>query len=193
VHEIESGFHALRLGWLDTANQLVESLGRERAEILSLADKMIQWINSGADTHTRSPVESMLLATCEERLRSWSNLVEEETHRLLPEKAELISPHRRMRVMRARQAFLSTFNTFCQPAMGQAVGQYWEGTAKIVREANRSKEIVDYWRAAAVGRGQQTELFDQARSNAASVLAEQLRVSDSDEVLESGLSQTFWT
>ena len=195
VHEIEGGFHALRLGWLDTANQLVESLRRERAEILSLADKMIQWINSGADPHTPAPVESMLLATCEERLRSWSNLVEEETHRLLPEKAELISPHRRsrVRIMRAREAFLSTFNTFCEPAMRQAVGKYWEGTAKIVREANRSKEIVDYWRAATVGRGQQTELFDQARRNAASVLSEQLRDSDSDEVLESGLSETFWT
>jgi hypothetical protein len=195
VHEIEGAFHALRIGWLDTADKLTKSLRQERAEILLLADKMIEWIICGADTSTAAPVDSMLLATCDERLRSWSNLVEEEARRVLPEKAELLLPRHgiHFRIVPAREAFLATFTTFCEPAMRQFVGEYWEGTAKVVREASRAKEIVDYWRAEASGRGDQTELFDQARNNAAGVLAEQLRGSNSSEWLESSLVQTFWT
>jgi len=195
MHELEGAFCALRLCWLDDANKLAENLRDERAEILSLSGKMIEWISSGADARTPAPVESMLLATCDERLRSWSNLIEEETRRLLPEKTELISPRRetQFRTMHAQEAFISTFNTFCEPAMRESVGEYWEETAKVVREASRSKEIIDYWRAEATGREQRTELFDQARSNAASVLAEQLHGPNSSELLESRLVQTFWT
>ena len=195
LHEMEAAFCELRVGWLNAASKLVESLREERAEILSLSQKMVDWITAGADTSTPAPVESMLLATCDERLRSGSSLMDEEAGKLLPEKAELISPHRKnhFRTMHPREAFLSTLNTFCQPAMRQSVGEYWEGSAKVVREASRSKEIIDYWRAEAVDRGQQTELFDQARNNAASVLVEQLHGSNSGELLESTLAQAFWT
>ena len=195
MHEIEVAFRDLGIGWLDSANKVVESLRQERAEILSLAEKMAEWIKSGADTGTVAPVESMLLATCEERLRSWSNLIEEEAGKLLPETAELISQRSKthLRTMRPRAAFLSTFNTFCEPAMRQSVQEYWEGTARIVREASRSKEIIDYWRAAATGQEQQAQLFEQARNNAGSVLLAQLQVSTSSEALESILTQTFWT
>ena len=195
LHELEAAFCALRICWLDNATKLAKNLGDERAGILSLSEKMIEWISSGADPRTPVPVESMLLATCDERLRSWSNLIDEETRRLLPENAELVS-HRhetQFRTMYARKTFISTFNTFCEPAMGESVGEYWEETAKVVREASRSKEIIDYWRAEAIDRGQHTELFDQARGNAASVLAEQLNGPNSSELLESRLVQTFWT
>jgi hypothetical protein len=194
LHEMEVAFYDLRATWLSTANNLAETLREERAEILSLSEKMIDWISSGADIRTPAPAESMILATCDERLRTWSNLIEEEARKSLPEEAQVISPRRqiRFRAIHPREAFLSTFHTFCEPAMRQSVGEYWEGTAKVVREASRSKEIIDYWRAEAIDHSQQKELFDQARTNAASVLAEQLHTSNSSETLESTLAHTFW-
>ena len=137
----------------------------------------------------------MLLATCDERLRSWSVFIEEQAGKRLPEKAELNSPARsdHFRTMRPRQAFLATFAALCQPAMRQSVGNYWEGTAKVVREASRAKEIVDYWRVESADRGDQSQLFDQARNNAAGALAEQLNVSSSSEEVESALAQAYWT
>ena len=195
LHEIEVAFRDLRAIWLDTAHELVESLRRERTEILSLAEQMIEWVRDGADPSVAAPVDAMQLATCEERLRSRSNLVEEEVAKRLPEGAELSSPARknRFRTMHPREALRGTFNTFCQPAMRQCVGSYWEGTAKVVRETSRAKEIVDYWRAESADRGAEAQLFEQARSNACSVLREQLNIPFSHEELESELTQTFWT
>jgi hypothetical protein len=193
THEIEVGFHNLRVSWLDTAREVTESIRQERTEIASLTGQMIEWVRSGADSRSSAPVDSMLLAACDERLRSWSTMVEEDAGRRLPERVELNSLLREnhFRSMRPRESFLATFRTFCQPAMQNAVGDYWEGTAKVVREASRAKEIVDYWRGETAGSGDQSQLFDQARSNAASVLAEQLKVSDSSEELESTLVHAF--
>lgn len=136
----------------------------------------------------------MLLATCDERLRSSSVFIEEEAGKRLPEKVELNSPVRgdHFRNMKPCQAFLATFAAFCQPAMRQSVGNYWEGTAKVVREASRAKEIVDHWRTESAGRSDQLQLFEQAR-NAAGVLAEQLNITSSGEDVESALTRAFWT
>lgn len=195
LYEIEVAFRDLRAEWLGSAHELVESLRQERAEVLSLAEEMIEWVRSGADPAVAVPVDSMLLASCDDRLRSCSTLVEEEASKRLPERTELYSPARKnhFRAMQAREAFLATFSSFCKPAMQQSVGNYWEGTAMVVREASRAKEIVDYWRAEAAGRGGQSELFDQAKNNASSVLAEQLSISSSHEELESALTHAFWT
>jgi hypothetical protein len=195
IHEIEAAFHELRLGWLDRAHSVVEGLRHERAEILSLTRQMIEWVRSGADPEKPAPVDSMLLAACDERLRSWSSTVEEEAGRRLPEQVELNSLLRKdhFRSMRPRESFLSSFRTFCEPAMQKAVRDYWEGTAKVVREASRAKEIVDYWRAETTGRGDASQVFDQARNNAASMLTDHLNVSGSSEELESALVQVFRT
>jgi hypothetical protein len=195
MHEIEVTFHDLRVAWLRTAILVVESLHQERVEILSLVGHMIEWVRSGADTETAALVDSMLLAACDERLRSWSSGFEEDTGKRLPEQVELNSLLRRnhFRSMRPRQSFLSTFRTFCEPAMRKAVGGYWEDTAKVVREASRAKEIVDYWRGETAGRRDQSQLFDQARNNALSLLSDQLNVSASTEEFEAALVHAFRT
>lgn len=195
LHDIEVAFRDLRAAWLGTAHELVESLRYERSEILSLSEQMIEWVRSGADPSITAPVDSMLLATCDERLRSWSVFIEEEARKRLPEKAELNSAARRdhFRDMKPRQAFLATFAAFCQPAMRESVGNYWEDTAKVVREASRAKEIIDYWRTESADRGDKSQLFDQARNNAAGVLAEQLNISSSGEEVESVEARAFWT
>jgi hypothetical protein len=194
VHEMEVAFRNLGLLWLTSAQNLVESLRQERKQVLLLAENMVEWLQEAAENGTAAPVESMLLAACDERLRAWSGIVEEEAAKQLPETVEILvqSPLTRFRKMRPRAGFLSTFAIFCQPTMRQAVGDYWEHTAKIVREAGRSKEILDYWRDTVAEQSDNPDtLLREARNNAASVLAEQLRTQDIDDALEPKLVTTF--
>jgi AAA ATPase domain len=196
MHEMEVAFRDLGILWLTSAENMIESLREEREAVLSLAEKMVQWLQEGADATTAVPVESMVLAAFNERLRSWSGLVEHEAEKLLPENAELIASlgRDRFRKMHPRAAFLSAFATYCAPAMRESVQDYWEVTAKTVREGGRAKEIVDYWRGLAAAHGDQSQaLFDEARSNAAGTLSAQLLAPATSEALESKLSQAFWT
>ena len=195
LHEIEVAYRDLELLWLTTAESLVESLRQERKEVLSQAEKMLEWLREDHED-TRAPVESMFLAACDERLRGWSGVVEEEAAKRLPEKAEILVPGRvpRFRTMKPRASFLSALATFSKPGMGPAVRDYWERTAHIVREAGRSKEILDYWREAAAQRGDDRKaLLEESRNNAAAVLAEQLQNPDIDDSLEANLAATFRT
>ncbi len=191
LQNIEGAFVKLRIAWLNSACDVVQSLLLERRQNLALADKMIEWIRSGADATSPAPADSMLLATCDERLRGWRNQIEAESADCLLEHTELNAVELRnsFRDVHARAAFLSTFAAFCQPAMQQAIADYWEGTACIVREASRAKEIVDHWRAES---SDSPDLFDQARNNASSILAEQIAASSSSTALEAKLAQAFW-
>jgi len=194
MHDMEVAFRELGITWLRVAEQQVASLRSEREEIITLIERMLEWIAAGAPGGTKTPVESMLLASYDERLRGWSNLVEEDASQRLPETAEVIALGRlsHWRTMRPREAFLSAFTTFCQSATAESVRAYWEQTAQIVREASRSKEIIDYWRGAAPNQGDQAQaLFAKAVSNAGNLLSEQLQTPVSDESLESSLVQTF--
>lgn len=201
--EMEVAFRDLSLGWLIGAENLIANLQRDREEILWLAQKMLQWVKDGAKLDTPAPAESLILPTAEERLRVWSNSVEEETSKQLPESAELLLSgawthwlrlhgESRMRVIRPREAFLSAFRTYCQPAIRQSVLHYWERSAAIFREVGRSKEIIDYWRDAAVAHANQAEtLFHDARNNAANLLTEQLQIPITDEKLDSTVVKSF--
>jgi AAA ATPase domain len=195
MHEMETAFRDLGVMWLKAAEELVVSLRQEREEVLGLAEKMVGWITAGAKAGTVAPIESMLLASCEERLRAWSGQVENEASKRLPEKAELIDPGRpsRWRTMQPREAFHSAYTSFCQPAMAESARAEWERTARIVREASRSKEIIDYWRDTASSQGERGEaLFAEACNNAAHVLAE-LQKPASEETIEPKLVETFLT
>src|SRR5215469_698735 len=138
-------------------------------------------------------VGSMLLASCDERLRGWSAQIEAESGKRLPESAEVLATAAtsRWRTMQPREAFHSAYVAFCETPITASVREYWDGTARIVREASRSREIIDYWRGAA-GQGEEGQaLLEEARNNAAHVLAEQLQVPTSTENLESTLAHTF--
>lgn len=195
LHELEVAYRDLELLWLTTAERLVENLRDERKQVLFLAEKMLDWLRE-SHQDTAAPVESMFLAACDERLRGWSGVVEDEAAKRLPEKAEIVvlGQLARFRTMRPRASFLSAYATFCKPGMGPAVRDYWEHTAHIVREAGRSKEILDYWQEAAAQRGNDRDaLVEESRNNAASVLAEQLQNPDVDDSLEPKLADTFRT
>ena len=194
MHEMEAAFRDLSLIWLTNAKNLMEGLRHEREQVLFLAEKMVEWLRDGSDNRGAAPVESMLLAACDERLRTWFGVMEQEADKRLPESAEIITLGRPagFRAMRTRAAFLSAFATFSKPAMGQAVRGYWDGTAKVVREAGRAQEMLDYW-SKAEGGDDREALLEEARNNAASVLGEQLRTAAVDDTLEPKLVKTFRT
>jgi AAA ATPase domain len=194
--EIEVALRNLGFLWLTTTQSLCRSLQQEREQFLSQVQNMIQWINDGANPRTAAPVESMALATCEERLRSWVHVVEEEARNRLPENTEMFVPGRsiRWRSVHPRAVFLSIFATHCQPLMRQSLQSAWEGNAIIFREAVRSKEIIDYWRVASANHaGKKEAVFDDASNNAIAVLTDQLLAPETDEILDAGLVRTFKT
>lgn len=194
LQEIEVAYRNLELLWLTSAETMVESLHHERKQVLLEAEKMLEWIRESHEGEAEAPVDSMLLAACDERLRGWYGIVEEEAAKLLPEKAEILLLDRqaRFRTMRPCTSFLSAFSTFCKPAMGPPVRDYWERTAHIVREAGRSKEILNYWREAAAQRGSDANaLLEESRINAASVINAQLRTPEVDDLLEPKLVEIF--
>jgi hypothetical protein len=194
--EVEVALRNLGLLWLTTAESQCDSLHHEREEILSQVRSMIQWIRDGADPKTTAPVESMSIATCEERVRSWFRAVDDEAVKQLPESAEVFVSGRwiRWRSVHPRSAFLSIFASQYQPAMRQSVENYWEDSAKIVREAIRSKEIIDYWRVTSEKHaGQKEAIFSDASNNALGVLADQVQRPAKDDTLESDLVRIFTT
>lgn len=194
MHTMETAFRDLALVWLKSAQDLVANLRRERDEVLVLTRKSAEWVADGAQAGTTAPVESMLLASCDERLRGWSAQIEEEAGKRLPESAEVLATAAtsRWRTMQPREAFHSTYVAFCETPITASAREYWDETARVVREASRSREIIDYWRGAAAGQGEEGQaLLEEARNNAAHVLAEQLQVPTSTENLESTLAHTF--
>ena len=84
--EMELGFRDLGLAWLTRIEELVRTLRAERAEMLSVTQKMMDWMEEGAEVGVSAPVESIQLATPEERLRGW-------THSLVLQ-LELVQPDR---------------------------------------------------------------------------------------------------
>jgi hypothetical protein len=60
-----------------------------------------------------------------------------------------------------------------------------------MREAGRSKEIIDYWRSATEETGNAQAVFDEARNNAAGILVEQLASPGSGVDLRSTFVNTF--
>jgi Mn-dependent DtxR family transcriptional regulator len=74
--------------------------------------------------------------------------------------------------------------------MSQIVQDYWNGSAKIVREAGRAREIIEYWREASRPNGGEA-LFSDALHNAAAMLAQQVQTSEGVEELDAGLTDAF--
>ena len=129
-------------------------------------------------------------------MRAWAHPIEGEASRRLPDRAELVIPGRflRWRSMAAREAFLTGFATYAQAPMSQIVQDYWNGSAKIVREVGRAREIIEYWREASHPNGGEA-LFSDALHNAAAMLAQQVQTPEAAEELDASLTDAFrtWT
>jgi hypothetical protein len=194
--EMEAGFCQLGHEWLRATDDLSHSVLQERREILARAEETLHWVQTGAAQGSVTPFE---LASPQERLRGWVRSIEIEASRLLPERAELVIPGRytRWRSIKAREAFQSAFSAYAQAPMARIVEDYWDGSARIVREAGRAREVIEYWRDASTdsnGRSAEaTTLFSDALHNAAAMLTQQLQTSDGAEELDGKLAQAFRT
>jgi hypothetical protein len=194
--EMEVALRELGLAWFDLTSQLVASIREERHDVFSIAHRMVDWIEGGAAAGSVAPVDAMQLATPDERLRGLVKEMHEGAESRLAEQSELVRPGRwtTWRTIKPRGAFLVVFETYCRRPMQEIVATYWEGTAAVGREASRAKEIIDYWREAALAhRGQEESLLADARHNAAVVLADQLQTPATEEELEPKLVDAFWS
>ncbi len=196
ILEMELSLRSVGLKWFDATSSLVSSLRHERQEILSIAAQTVDWLNNGAPENVAAPADSMQLATPDERLRGVASQIEDEANRLLPAESEFVRPGRqtRWRAVKPQVAFLAAFNSYCRPPMQRCVFEYWEGSASVAREVSRSKEIIDYWRTAAVAQknASSSTLFEDARHNAAVMLAEQTAIPPAEDALEPKLVEAFW-
>ena len=192
--EMEVAFCQLGYAWFKATAELAESLTRERREILAEARETLQWIEGGAVAGNVIPLD---LASPQERLRSWARTIETEAARLLPERVELVIPglYPRWRQVAAREAFQTAFSTYAVEPMSHIVEDYWSGSAKIVREASRAREIIDYWReASSTNTGATSEaskLFSDALHNAAAMFSHQLQTTDAAEELDAKVADAF--
>jgi hypothetical protein len=195
--EMELGFRLLGLKWFEVTNSLVASVRDERQKILAVARKTAAWLEHGAPKGSRTPLDELALPAPDERLRRVALLMQEEAGKRLEEKSELVSPgwQPRWREVKPRSAFVSVFEQYCRPGMRAAVLNYWEGSAALAREASRAKEIIDYWRDAQAEPQASSTIFEDARHNAAGLLAEQVATPPSEEKLELELMEVFqnWT
>jgi hypothetical protein len=146
---------------------------------------MVDWMSGGAEAGSPAPIESFQLATPDERLRAWAHSLEQENAKRFSESVELVQPSRNpvWRSVRARQLFLDCFASSAHGPVRRTIEQYWEQTATVVREAGRSREIINYWRAAANDANTE-QLFAEARHNATTVLLDQLQTPIKDDLDE---------
>jgi hypothetical protein len=195
--EMELAIGVLGLKWFEVTTSLVAGVRDERRKILAVAQQTVDWLERGAPKGSRTPLDELALPAPDERLRRVALLMEEETGKRLEEKAELVRPGRqsRWREVSPRSAFLTVFEQYCRPGMRAAVLNYWEGSATVAREASRAKEIVDYWRDAQSDPKTASTVFEDARHNAVSLLAEQVATPASEAELEPELTAVFhnWT
>jgi len=184
--EMEVSLRDLGGAWFDATEDLVGSMHRERVTILGSAEQTLQWIREGAKAGAEPSADALNLASPEERMRVWAHVVESESARRLPERAELVIPGRypRWRSISPREAFLNSFTTCAQPAMRAIVERYWGRSAELIREVSRAREIIGYWREASpANTGDAEALFRDARHNATAMLAEHLQTLATEEDL----------
>jgi hypothetical protein len=184
----------LGLYWLRGAQDMIESLRLERSSVISASEKRLIWMKEVAASGIESALPPLELATPDERIRSWTRHYEKHAGELLPEQVEVVRSYgyESWRKAHPRKAFLSTFETHGRAPVLRIVGDYWEQSATLLRESERSKEILDYWRTSATGDPESNPLFVQARENTLPMLAEQIEKLAGPDDLESRFANSFW-
>jgi hypothetical protein len=193
--EMEVALRDLGIVWFDATEAFVESVLGERERILSQAEQTLHWIQAGAEPETAATAEMLELASPDERLRVWAYRIENEAASRLPERLELITPgnHPRWRSISARKAFLTAFATYAQVPMRQIAERYWSGSAGIVREVSRAREIVEYWRDAPSTNAEEASTpFADALHNGSDLLAKNMQTGATGDELGNELTGAFW-
>jgi hypothetical protein len=173
--KVEMAWRDVTLAWFSATETLISDVNRESEEACSYRAATLRWLEDGACPDP-SQDSSFGLITPEERLRGWALPIQSEARLKLAEQAELLVGGVRPRVSRIamHSRFLRAFDTYARKRMGEFIEHSWQMTARIVRDAEQSKEVVSYWSEASLNRpGEELQLVEEARQNAMIALVEE--------------------
>jgi hypothetical protein len=172
---LEMAWRSLTLVWFSTTETLIRDVVREDEAAHAYRAATLRWIEGGARSDSAQN-NGFLLVTPEVRLRGWALPIESEAQVYLGEQTELLVGGFRPRLRRVaiRGRFLKTFDRYARTPMREIVEHSSQMTARAVRDAEQSKEMIAYWSEASQGRpGEASQLIEEARQNAMIALVEE--------------------
>jgi len=168
--------------WLQQASRLARGLREEREALQSAARRVKAWVELGAPEEDGRGTGDLALSSLDERVDQFRRILIEETSRLMPEKVEFVTPGRRVRWRTAhpRQAFLSAAAGQGPERIKAIFVRHWETSADLLRDIERAREVVEYWRSV----GQKEGMWEEALRNAAATLAAGMETDEPAEAMD---------
>jgi hypothetical protein len=191
--QAEMAWRNLTLTWFSATQTLIGDVNQESEEARSYRGATLRWLEEGARSDPAQD-SSFALITPEERLRGWALPIESEARLKLPEKTELLVGGFRPRLRRIamHSRFLRAFDTYARKRMRGLIEHSWQMTARVVRDAEQSKEIIAYWGETSLSRpGEASRLVEEARQNAMIALVEEPTLVPLEELNREAV-EAFW-
>jgi hypothetical protein len=191
--QIEMAWRNLTLTWFFATQTLIGDVHRESEEACSYRAATLRWLKEGARSDLAQD-SSFALITPEERLRGWALPIESEARLKLAERTELLVGGFRPRLRRIamHSRFLRAFDTYARKRMRGLIEHSWQMTARVVRDAEQSKEIIAYWGETSLNRpGEASQLVEEARLNAMIALVEEPTLVPIEELNREAV-EAFW-
>jgi hypothetical protein len=188
----EMAWRDLTLTWFSATQTSIGDVHRESEEACSYRTATLRWLEEGARTDLAQ--DSFALITPEERLRGWALPIESEARIKLAERTELLVGGFRPRLRRIamHSRFLRAFDTYARKRMRGLIEHSWQMTARVVRDAEQSKEIIAYWGETSLNRpGEASQLLEEARQNAMIALVEEPTLVRVEELNREAV-EAFW-
>ena len=189
---VEMAWRNLTLTWFSATETLIGDLHRESDEARSYRSATLRWLEEGARSDLAQ--DSFALITPEERLRGWALPIESEARRKMAERTELLVGGFRPRLRRIamRSRFLRAFDVYARKRMRGLIEHSWQMTARVVRDAEQSKEMIAYWGETSLDRpAEASQLIEEARQNAMIALVEEPTLVPVEELNREAV-EAFW-
>jgi hypothetical protein len=191
--QLEMAWRSLMLTWFSTTETLISDVDREDDAAHVYRTATLRWLEEGARSDPAQN-SSFALITPEERLRGWALPIESEAGVKLGEQTELLVGDFRPRLRRVaiHSRFLRAFDTYARKPMRELIEHSWQRTARVVRDAEQSKESIAYWSEASLSRpSEASQLVEEARQNAMIALVEETPQL-APEQLNQEAAEAFW-
>jgi AAA ATPase domain len=191
--QLEMSWRNLTLTWFSATETLINDLDREGVAAVAYRAGTLQWLEDGAPS-APGRESSFALITPEERLRGWALPIESEAQLKLGEQTELLADGLRpqLRSVTVHPRYLKAFNTYGRKRMRELIEHCWQRTARAIRDAEQSKEIVAYWSEASQSRPEEeSQLIEEARQNAMVALLDQPLLFSPEELNQEAVD-AFW-
>jgi hypothetical protein len=192
--QVEMTWRDLMLTWFSTTETLISDMDHEGEAANEYRAATRQWLEGSGQSGTGQN-DSFALITPEERLRGWAYPLESEAQLNLKEQMELLvnGVRPRLRAVAIHSRFLRTFDAYGRKPMREIVEHSWQMTARVVRDAEQSKEMIAYWSEASVSRpSEASQLVEEARQNAIIMLREELPLLPLEQRNREAI-EAFWT